>query len=170
MFKKNQSDWNLSINSFMYSCATRKAGTNRTPMMEQIARMVNGYVGGYYCLGPCLIWFISSSCATPSKMECFAQVVGGFQCFTVFTEGSVFVVLLVLAASQMLFIQRLYFILAKERLIFYSVLLLRIVLTTVTPRFHGYHYQTCQILNFIVTEYCFTLIMISGERDRNISS
>ena len=43
----------------------------------------------------------------------------------------------------MLFIQRWYFILAKERLMFYSLLLLRIVLTTVTPRFHGYNYQTC---------------------------
>ena len=42
MFKKNQSDWNLSVNAVMYSCATIRAETNGTPMMEQIARMVNG--------------------------------------------------------------------------------------------------------------------------------
>ena len=42
MFKKNQWDWNLSVNAVMYSCATIRAGTNGTPMMEQIARMVNG--------------------------------------------------------------------------------------------------------------------------------
>ena len=34
-------------------------------------------------------------------------------------------------------IQRRYFILVPERLIFYSLLLLWIVLTTVIPRFHG---------------------------------
>ena len=50
-------------------------------------------------------------------------------------------VLLVLAAPLMLYIQRRYFILATERLIFYSLLLLRTALTTVVLRFHVYQYQ-----------------------------
>ena len=41
MFKKNQSNWNFSINSVMYSYVTIRAGTNRTPMMERIAKMAN---------------------------------------------------------------------------------------------------------------------------------
>ena len=41
MFKKNQSNWNFSINTVMYSCITIRAGTNRTPKMERIAKMVN---------------------------------------------------------------------------------------------------------------------------------
>ena len=41
MFKKNQSNWNFSINTIMYSCVTIKAGTNITPKMEQITKMVN---------------------------------------------------------------------------------------------------------------------------------
>ena len=41
MFKKNQSNWNFSINIVMYSSATIRAGTNRTPKMEHIAKMAN---------------------------------------------------------------------------------------------------------------------------------
>ena len=41
MFKKNQSNWNFSINTVMYSCGTMRAETNRTPNMECIATMVN---------------------------------------------------------------------------------------------------------------------------------
>ena len=40
--------------------------------------------------------------------------------------------------------------LAPERLIFYSLLLLWIVFTTVILYFHGYQYQTFWILNAIV--------------------
>ena len=42
MFQKNQSNWNLSINSVMYSCTTIRAGTNRKHMMGRIAKIVNG--------------------------------------------------------------------------------------------------------------------------------
>ena len=41
MFKKNQSNWNFSINTVMYSCITIRATTNRIPKMERIAKMVN---------------------------------------------------------------------------------------------------------------------------------
>ena len=41
MFKKNQSNWNFSINIVMYSCITIRAGSNRTCKMERIAKMVN---------------------------------------------------------------------------------------------------------------------------------
>ena len=61
---------------------------------------------------------------------------------TIFAWGSVLVVLLVLTAPLMLFIQRRYFILAPERLNFFSLLLLRIVLAIVILLFHGYQYQT----------------------------
>ena len=42
MFKKNQSNCNFSINNFVYGCGTIRTWTNRTPMMEDIAKMVNG--------------------------------------------------------------------------------------------------------------------------------
>ena len=111
MFQKNQSNWNLSINSVMYSCTTIRAGTNSKHMMGRIAKIVNGLASGYFRLRPCLRWFISSSCATPSKMERFEYVVDGFQRWAVLAEGSVLVVLLVLAAPLMLFIQGRYFVL-----------------------------------------------------------
>ena len=41
MFKKNQSNWNFSINTIMYSYVTITVGTNGTPTMEHIAAMVN---------------------------------------------------------------------------------------------------------------------------------
>ena len=41
MLKKNQSNWNFSINTVMNSCVTIRAGTNRIPKMEHIATMVN---------------------------------------------------------------------------------------------------------------------------------
>ena len=41
MFKKIQSNWNCSINNLMYSSLAIRAGTNKTPMMEHIAKMVD---------------------------------------------------------------------------------------------------------------------------------
>ena len=64
MFKKNQSNWNFSINTVMYSCITLRAGTNCTPKMERITKMVNSLAVDYFCLGLRLSCFISSSCAT----------------------------------------------------------------------------------------------------------
>ena len=42
MFKKNQSNWNFSINNVLYSCVAITAGTDGTPRMERFAKMVNG--------------------------------------------------------------------------------------------------------------------------------
>ena len=41
MFKKNQPNWSFSINTVMCSCITIRTGTNITPKMERIAKMVN---------------------------------------------------------------------------------------------------------------------------------
>ena len=76
MFKKNDSNWNFSINAVMYSCVVTRAGTDETPGMECFAKMVNCLSRGPFSLRA-LFW-ISSSCATPSKMEHFAKVVYGF--------------------------------------------------------------------------------------------
>ena len=72
MFKKNQPNWNFSINFVMYSCIAIRAGTDGILGMEQFGKMVNGLSCGLFSLG-CLI---SSSCTTPSEMELFVKVYG----------------------------------------------------------------------------------------------
>ena len=51
MFKKNQLNWNFSINTAMYSCVTITAGANRTPMIERIAKIVNCLSRWLFSLG-----------------------------------------------------------------------------------------------------------------------
>ena len=58
----------------MYSCVDIIAGTDGTPRIERFAKMVNGLSRWLFCLG---CW-ISSSCATPSRMEHFVKVVYSF--------------------------------------------------------------------------------------------
>ena len=50
MFKKNQSNWNFSINTIMYNCVAIRGGTNETPGMEHFAKMVNGLSHGLFLL------------------------------------------------------------------------------------------------------------------------
>ena len=50
MFKKNQSNWNFSINTVMHSCVAIRAGTNGTPRIERFAKMVNGLSHGPFSL------------------------------------------------------------------------------------------------------------------------
>ena len=74
-------------------------------------------------------------------MERFVEVVNGFLPLAVLANGSILVLSLVLIEPLMLFVQRWYFILAPQRVIIYSLLLLRIVLAIAKLRFHGYQYQ-----------------------------
>ena len=50
MFKKNQSNWNFSINTVMYSCVAIRAGTGGTPRLERFAKMLNGVSRGLFSL------------------------------------------------------------------------------------------------------------------------
>ena len=167
MFKKNQLNWNFSINTAMYSCVTMTAGANRTPMIERIAKIVNCLSRWLFSLGALSQIVDQFQLRHSIQHGVFCEAAWQFLALGCFLWEHV---LLVLAVPLNLFIQRRYFTLATEGLIFFSLLLLRNVLITVILRFHGYQYQTFQILNFIVTGYYFTLKIISGERDRNISS
>ena len=50
MFKKNQSNWNFSINTVTYSCVALRPGTDGTPRMKHVAKMVNGLSHGLFLL------------------------------------------------------------------------------------------------------------------------
>ena len=79
----------------------------------------------------------------------------------IFAWGSVLVVLLVLTAPLMLFIQRRYFILAPERLNFFFSII-------ITNSFNNCYtaFPWLPVSNIILhTEHFFTLKIISGERD-----
>ena len=45
MFKKKL------VNTVMYSCITIRTGTNRTPMLEHIVKMVNGLSSWLFSVG-----------------------------------------------------------------------------------------------------------------------
>ena len=55
MFKKNQSSWDFSINTVIYSCVAIRTGTDGIPRMERFAKMVNGFGRGLFSL-----WALSS--------------------------------------------------------------------------------------------------------------